>query len=380
MSNYTSTHTGAQLDQAIEKALSLTGDNQKLKSGTTTFGSNAEIDLTASGQLVLTPNSTTNTITLTHATTHTAATAAAKKVGMDTYGHVVLGDSLTMSTTGAHTHSVSASGSITPNLSVTTRYLTASASGAAVGANGTASAITSLSISKLKTASITPAVSNGTVVPAVTVASGSRPTRTVYSSVTASKATAGTAITYGNANRATSATSVVNSVGKSSKTCYTASYDSDTACLNLSAVTFDAVGTVSTKSIYEATASTTTLTPYSFTDVTASNITSNSEVEVAKAGTAVSVAKAGTAVTYATGAVDVSDTSGASVALGVATGGTTTVLTGVKITAQPTITLTAGTTSSTEAITYVQAASGTSTSVSVSGTAASAGEHKHIIE
>lgn len=358
MPNYTSTHTGAQLDQAIEKALTLTGDNQKIKSGTTTFGSNAEINLTASGQVVATPNATNNTITLTHATTHTATTAAAKKVGMDTCGHVVLGDSLTMSSTGDHTHTVTASGSITPALSVTTKYLTASASGAAVGSSGTATVIKSLTSTKLKTATLTPVGGTTSITPYT------------FSAVTASKATAGNAITYGNANRATSATTVVNSVGKSSKTCYTASYDSENLCLNLSSVTFDAVGTIGTKDIYEATASTSKLTPYSFTDVSASKAT---------AGAALSVATAGSAITYATGATDASAT-GATVVSGVATGGTVSVLTGVTMTAQPTITLTAGTASSTGAITYIQAASGASTSVSVSGTAASAGSHKHTIE
>lgn len=145
--------------------------------------------------------------------------------------------------------------------------------------------------------SIIPAVSNGSVVPAVAIASGSRPTKTVYSSVTASKATAGTAVTYGNANVGTAAAvavnvSTVSSPVSGTKYAYDATYDGDTETLTLTPLSLN------TAAIKQATASTTTLTPYTFADVTCSNITGNSEIECAKAGTAVSVAKAGTAVSF----------------------------------------------------------------------------------
>lgn len=68
-----------------------------VKVGTTTIAADTTTDtlnMTAGDQISISPDASTDTVTISHATTHTAASAAAKKVGMDTYGHVVLGDAL----------------------------------------------------------------------------------------------------------------------------------------------------------------------------------------------------------------------------------------------------------------------------------------------
>ena len=83
-----------------------------IKVGNTNIAADTTTDtltITAGNQISISPDASTDTLTINHAATHTAATAAAKKVGMDTYGHVVLGDALTASDVGAaassHTHS-----------------------------------------------------------------------------------------------------------------------------------------------------------------------------------------------------------------------------------------------------------------------------------
>ena len=168
--------------------------------------------------------------------------------------------------------------------------------------------------------------------------SENRPTKTVYEGVTASKATAGTPIVYGNANRATTATTVGNanvdtkattvgnanvgaaakvavSVKEAGKNVYDAKYDETTECLQLTAVSLETAAinqaVTSTASIFGAVASTTSIygaetsdtefTPYTFADVMASRITANTAVNVAKAGTAVNVATVDTAIDVATG-------------------------------------------------------------------------------
>ena len=183
-----------------------------------------------------------------------------------------------------------------------------------------------------------PAKAGGSVIPAVAVSAADRPTKTTYTAVTASKATAGDPVVYGSANRAASATTVGNanvdtkattvgnanvgtaakvavSVKEVGKNVYDAKYDADTECLQLTAVNLEtaaiAQAVASTASIYGAVASTTsifgaeasetTFTPYTFSDVAASYITANTPVDVAKAGTAVAVATVDTAVDVATG-------------------------------------------------------------------------------
>lgn len=271
---------------------------------------------------------------------------------------------------GTHKHTVTV-----PTVTKTTTKLRASVGNVAVGANGTAAVVKSYPgvSSKLVTATIVPAVANGT----------------------ASKATAGTAVTYGNANVGT-AVSVGTSLGgtktfvtsaiKSATldvvttasegyqavvtsatmptlggtktfvtgvntgtaaswsaqvsndgvlsfnwTANTPSTSAGTGTVSLNAgsattkyikvnTTNASTGTVTlnTTSITPAAASTSKITPYTFTDV--------------------SVAKVGTGVTVATGAL-ASDGAGSSVLTGLGTASTATVLTGVKVSTQPTVTL-----------------------------------------
>ena len=79
--------------------------------------------------------------------------------------------------------------------------------------------------------------------------------------------------------------------------------------------------TLNTTSITPAETSTSKITPYTFTDV--------------------SVAKVGTGVTVATGTL-ATDGEGSSVLTGLGTATTATALTGVRVTAQPTVTLESG--------------------------------------
>ena len=285
---------------------------------------------------------------------------------------------------GSHKHTVTV-----PTVTKTTTKLSASVGNVAVGANGTATVVKSYPgvSSKLVTATIVPAVANGT----------------------ASKATAGTAVTYGNANVGT-AVSVGTSLG-GTKTFVTSAIKSATLDVVTTAkegyqavvtgatmptlggtktfvtgvntgtaaswsaqVSNDGVlsfnwtantpstsagtGTVSlnagsattkyikvntanaststvtlnTTSITPAAASTSKITPYTFTDV--------------------SVAKVGTGVTVATGAL-ASDGAGSSVLTGLGTASTATVLTGVKVSTQPTVTLVSDATGDVEVVSKV---------------------------
>lgn len=190
---------------------------------------------------------------------------------------------------GAHTHTVSASGSITPNLSPTTKYLSASASGGSVALTGDKTFIKSLSLNTQNLVKSSIAV--GGMVTDVTIS----PTR-------------------------------------ASQSGFTSSYDSTTCCL--------------------------TLTPFSgyiVSDV-GSTVTKNSS-----------------AITYATGAVGASGTGDA---VGVSVTPTTATV-GIGTMTQPSITLTVNDATATGRVTYVQSVAGASTSVNVSGTAASNGAHTH---
>lgn len=285
---------------------------------------------------------------------------------------------------GSHKHTVTV-----PTVTKTTTKLSASVGNVAVGANGTAAVVKSYPgvSSKLVTATIVPAVANGT----------------------ASKATAGTAVTYGNANVGT-AVSVGTSLGgtktfvtsaiKSATldvvttasegyqavvtgatmptlggtktfvtgvntgtaaswsahvsndgvlsfewTANTPSTSAGTGTVSLNAgsattkyikvnTTNAATSTVTlnTTNITPAAASTSKITPYTFTDV--------------------SVAKVDTGVTVATGAL-ASDGEGSSVLTGLGTASTATVLTGVKVSTQPTVTLVSDATGDVEVVSAV---------------------------
>ena len=258
-------------------------------------------------------------------------------IATDKFGHVTQTRALSVSADEVpnHKHTVSASGTVTvPTVSATSnKKLSVSVTKDTDFLTG----VTPI-VSKLSTVSIIPAKSNGTVTPAVAVEVANRPTKTVYSTVTASKATASTPLIYGTANRAATATTVGNaniateattvgnanvgaaakvavSVKEAGKNVYDAKYDEETECLQLTAVSLETAAisqavtsttsifgaVASTTSIYGAETSETTFTPYTFADVTASNITANTAVDVAKAGTAVNVATVGTAIDVATG-------------------------------------------------------------------------------
>ena len=258
-------------------------------------------------------------------------------IATDKFGHITQTRALSVSADEVpnHKHTVTASGTVAvPTVSATSNKKLS------VTVTKDTDFLTGVTpvVSKLNTVSIVPAKSNGTVIPAVAVEAENRPTKTVYEGVTASKATAGTPIVYGNANRATTATTVGNanvdtkattvgnanvgaaakvavSVKEAGKNVYDAKYDETTECLQLTAVSLETAAisqaVASTASIFGAVASTTSIygaetsdtefTPYTFTDVTASRITANTAVNVAKAGTAVNVATVDTAVTVATG-------------------------------------------------------------------------------
>ena len=123
-------------------------------------------------------------------------------------------------------------------------------------------------------------------------------------------------------------------VGKSSKTCYSASYDSTNECLNLTAVTFDAVGNV--------------------------NVTKNAS-----------------AITYATGDA-ASDGAGAEFLFGLGDPNTGTVSAGSFT--QPTITLSSITSEASGAVSYVASVGDLEATSSItSGMTSSAGAHEHSI-
>lgn len=277
--------------------------------------------------------------TITHAAPAGAAVTdiGAYAIATDKFGHVTQTRALSIHADEVpnHKHPVSASGTVTvPTVSATSNKKLS------VTVTKDTDFLTGVTpvVSKLETVSIIPAKSNGTVTPAVAVERANRPTKTVYSPVTASKATAGNPIIYGTANRAATATTVGNAniatepttVGNANvgaaakvavsatvtgKNAYDVSYDDATECLSFTALSLETApitqavnsstsiyGAVnSSTSIYGAETSENTFTPYTFADVTASNITSNADVDVAKAGTAVNVATVDTAVTVATG-------------------------------------------------------------------------------
>ena len=247
---------------------------------------------------------------------------------------------------GSHKHTVTV-----PTVTKTTTKLSASVGNVAVGANGTAAVVKSYPgvSSKLVTATIVPAVANGT----------------------ASKATAGTAVTYGNANVGTAVSvgtslggtkTFVTGVNTGTAASWSAEVSNDgvlsfnwtantpstsagtgTVSLNAGSATTKYIkvntanastGTVTlnTTSITPAAASTSKITPYTFADV--------------------SVATVGTGVTVATGAL-AADGAGSSVLTGLGTASTATVLTGVKVSTQPTVTLVSGATGDVEVVSKV---------------------------
>lgn len=277
--------------------------------------------------------------TISHAVPTGAAVTeiGAFAVATDKFGHVTQTRALTASASEVanHKHTVSASGIVAvPTVSATSNKKLS------VTVTKDTDFLTGVTpvVSKLDTISIVPAKAGGSVIPAVAVSAENRPTKTTYESVTASKVTTSAPIVYGTANRAETATIVGNanvdtkattvgnanvgaaakvtvSVKEAGKNVYDAKYDETTECLQLTAVSLETAAiaqavtsntsifgaVASTTSIYGAETSDTTFTSYTFQDVTASNITANTAVDVAKAGTAVNVATVDTAVNVASG-------------------------------------------------------------------------------
>lgn len=237
---------------------------------------------------------------------------------------------------GAHTTATVLKSTVTatvPKVTSTTKYLTASASGTAVGVATSGSAITSLGDASTDTfVKSYPGATSKLETTTVTGVSGS---------TTASKATAGTA-----KNVATTGTAVTVASGSlgtetSTRTANTPMWGASVSNETLS-FTFKPI---STTSVTPAVANG-TITPYTFADVT-----------VPKAASA--------ATTVATGSL-AANGSGSSVMTGLGTATTGNAVTGytepstetfaktVSVTTQPTISLSAGASTSTGAVTYVQ--------------------------
>lgn len=225
-----------------------------------------------------------------------------------------------------------------PKTSSTTKYVTASASGTTVGVATSGQALTGIG---------TPSTDSFVKsYPGTTSKLGTTTVTGVSGSVTASKATAGTAVSV--AKTGTSTTVATGSLGTetTTRTANTAMFgavvDPTTETLSF---TFKPLSTTSvTPAVSNG-----TITPYTFSDVT-----------VPKA--------ASSATTVATGSL-VSTGSGGTVMTGLGTATTGSAVTGysepttdtfaktVNVTAQPTVSLSASTSTSTGAVKYVEAVS-----------------------
>ena len=265
----------------------------------------------------------------------------------------VLGESTTFAlTSGSVTHGtpttanvIGASSTFTvtqPTISVTpsTTNIKATASGTAVGANGTASAITGFG--DHTTDSFVKSVSPTTSKLVTTTVKG------VSGSTTASKVT----VTAKTASKATAVTSQTTADGTGTASSTNTDWLKGISVSNETLI------------IGAATMDTQTTTQFTFADVACSSV-SASDVTVPTA--------AATATTVATGSV--SDTgSGSDIVTGVAVGDsanaitalgtptTSTVLTGVKVTAQPTIALATGATAGTGVVSVATGISSASAS------------------
>lgn len=242
---------------------------------------------------------------------------------------------------GAHTTAEVLKSDVTatvPKTSSTTKYVKASASGTTVGVATSGSAITDLGTASTDTfVKSYPGATSKLTTTTVTGVSGS---------TTASKATAGTAVSV--AKTGTAVTCATGALGTETSTrsantpMFGCTVDPTTETLSF---TFKPL---STTSVTPA-ASNGTITPYTFTDVT-----------VPKA--------ASSATTVATGAV-AANSSGATVMTGLGTATTASAVTGyaepstetfaktVSVTAQPKVSLSTATTTSTGAVKYVEAVS-----------------------
>jgi hypothetical protein len=252
--------------------------------------------------------------TLSHKLYNGAATKGAYKIAIDNAGHVSESEALTIANNGSHTHTTKVTipastyiGTVTPTtkkLSISKKADTAKTETVVKSYPG--------SSSKLVTTSVT-GVSTNTTTASKATAQTAKDVAKAGTAVTVATRAASTTV-VGNANRATAATTVMTGLGG---TAYSATYSADDECLTLSALI------PTTKGIYEATASETTIygcgdntsvtpavangsiTPYTFADVT--------------------VPIKATATTVATGALAATGTGGA-VLTGLGTATTATVI------------------------------------------------------
>ena len=219
----------------------------------------------------------------------TAAHSNVDDLVQDLHGYADKQDALQYAVSnGAHEHTVTGNVKVY-KVNPTNKYMKATASGGAVTLGGTTTFVTGYSPSTKKL--VTSSIAVGGMVTGVTV-------------------------------------------GKSSKTCYSASYDSANECLDLTAVKFDAVG-----------------------DVT--------------------VSKNASAITYATGAA-ASDGAGAEFLFGL--GNPTTGTVSIGTFTQPTVALSSVTSTAPGVVPYVESVKDSEATSSItSGKAASAGAHEHSI-
>ena len=221
----------------------------------------------------------------------TAAHSNVDDLVQDLHGYADAQDALQYAVSnGAHEHTVTGNVKVY-KVNPTNKYMKATASGGAVTLGGTTTFVTGYSPSTKKL--VTSSIAVGGMVTGVTV-------------------------------------------NKSAKTCYSASYDSANECLDLTAVDFDALGTVT-------------------------------------------VNKNASAITYATGAA-ATDGAGAEFLFGLGNPATGTVSIGTFT--QPTITLSNdGTSTTSGAVAYVASVSDSEATSSItSGTTSSAGAHEHSID
>lgn len=256
----------------------------------------------------------------------------------------VLGEATTFTngsstvTFGEHTTVEVLKSSVTatvPKPSATTKYLTASASGTTAGVGTSATAITDLGEETTDTfVKSYPGTTSKLATTSITGVSGS---------TTASKATAGTAVAVAKTGTAVSVANGLNAettTHSADTLMYNATVDAESETLSFS---FKSLS----KTNVTPAVSNGTITPYTFTDVTVP--------KAASAATTVatgSLSATGSGGTVMTG-LGTATTASAITALGTPT--TDTFAKTVTITAQPTITLTAGSSTSTGAAKYVEA-------------------------
>lgn len=289
-------------------------------------------------------------------------------VTLDVSTDVVLGENTTFALTsgsvtfGALTgKTTSVLGSSTtfgltaPTITVTptTTNIKATASGAAVAGDGTAKAITGFGTHTTDNfvKSVTPTTSK-LVKGSVTGVSGS---------VTASKVTAASRT----ASKATAATSQTTATGAGTTS------TTNTDWLKGVSVTGEVL------MIGAATLNTQTTTQHTFADVNCSEVTANSDVTVPVANSEASTFATGAVASNGTGSsivtnVSVGDSAAAITALG--TPNTSDVLTGVKMSAQPTIALATGATAGTGVISVATGI----TSASASGGGVTVGTNNRV--